>query len=222
MEVKICGITRREDARAATEAGADYLGFVFADSPRRVDPGSVGELTAGLSVARVGVFVDRSPASVRETARTAGLGAVQLHGHEPPEACRRLSSDGLTVWKALRPRSVEELVEGVGRYRDRADAILVEGHSPEAAGGVGAGFPHEWIEALEGSGSRFPLVLAGGLTAETVAEAVRRVRPEVVDVSSGVERRPGVKDPARIHAFVAAARAAGREASGAGAREREG
>lgn len=208
MDVKICGITRREDAQAAASAGARYLGFVMAESPRRVDPSAVGPLSAGLDVTGVGVFVDRTPDAVEEAARGAGLGVLQLHGSEPPEACRRLRSRGFTVWKALRPRSADELVAGARRYRDHADALLVEGHSPGAAGGVGAAFPHEWIDELEGRDSWPPLVLAGGLTPDSVAGAVRRVRPDAVDVSSGVERRPGVKDPGLIHAFVAAARSA--------------
>lgn len=217
MDVKICGITRREDAEAAAAAGAGYLGFVMAESPRRVDASRVEALASDLPVVRVGVFVDRAPTGVLRAAESAALGVVQLHGDEPPEACRRLRSQGLEVWKAVRPRSSDDLRAASEAYRDVADALLVEGYSDEGAGGVGAGFPHEWLGVLERDDEGPRIVLAGGLTPETVADAVRRVGPDVVDVSSGVERRPGIKDPGLVRAFVEAARSAAGDPVGSAA-----
>lgn len=204
-DVKICGLRRRADVFAAVDAGASYLGFVFADSPRRVEPEDVLFLATGVEAEPVGVFVDAPVHDVRSTAGRAGIGTVQLHGAETPEACEIIRESGLGVWKAVRPRSREELHAQADRYRGAVDALLVEGYAEEAAGGAGAGFPHEWL--LDREGRRLPgkLVLAGGLTPSNVADAVRTVGPEVVDVSSGVESAPGEKDPRLVRAFVRAA-----------------
>jgi phosphoribosylanthranilate isomerase len=215
--VKICGVRRIADVHAATEAGAAYIGLVFAESPRRVDVDEAARLAVAATEAGarpVGVFVDRPVEDVRATALRAGLRVAQLHGDEPPEACRRLREAGLEVWKALRPRSRAELAEAAGRYREAADALLVEGFSPEAAGGTGTAVPREWLEGQDGRAVARPLVLAGGLDPENVADAVREARPDAVDVSSGVESAPGVKDHGLVRAFVERARGVG---AGAGA-----
>lgn len=209
--VKICGLTRREDAEAADAAGAAYLGLVFAESPRRVAPLRAAELAEGLAARAVGVFVDAPPADLLRTAEAVPLDVAQLHGSESPERCASLRSAGVRVWKALRPESAEELAREAARYRDAVDGLLVEGYSEEAAGGTGTAFPHEWWgeAGLTDVARDGPdLILAGGLTPENVGAAVRATAPPVVDVSSGVERQPGVKDPARIRAFVRAVRQA--------------
>ncbi len=189
----------------------------------------------------VAVFVDESPAQVRAASAAAGARIVQLHGSEPPEACEELREAGLAVWKALRPRSEAELQSLVDRYAGVVDALHVEGWSDSGSGGTGTAFPWEWLEAvrargaLPSSGRSAPrergvpaplasgyvvpsgpaLILAGGLSPANVAEAVRRLRPDAVDVSSGVEVRPGVKDPALVRAFVAEVRRVGwRESAG--------
>jgi len=226
--VKICGLRRAEDVRAAASAGADYLGFVLAGGPRHVEPEtardlheavgspavprSVGDAHSSPERPRpVAVLVDASAEDALASASAAGAGIVQLHGAETPETCRALREAGLEVWKALRPRSEEELRTLVGRYREVVDGIHVEGWSARAAGGTGTGFPWIWAEALRDDLTPGPaLILAGGLTPENVSEAVRRVRPFAVDVSSGVELRPGVKDPERVRAFVERAREASR------------
>lgn len=215
--VKICGVGRRRDVEAAAGAGADYVGLVFADSPRRVTAERALELSEearrrGLDP--VGVFVDRGAAEVEDRAGEAGLRVVQLHGRETPETCRLLRETGRVVWKAVRPRSREALWAAADRYRDVADALLVEGHSPRRAGGTGSAFPHEWLEGPDGRRLDARLVLAGGLDADNVAAAVRRVRPAVVDVSSGVESAPGEKSPDAIRAFVAAVRAGATDGAG--------
>lgn len=209
--VKICGLRRREDVRAAVEAGADYVGLVFADSPRRVSPGRASELVEGAPTRAVGVFVDAGREVVLDRADAVPLEVVQLHGDEPPELCASLRASGLTVWKALRPRSRVELRREVERYRGSVDGLLVEGHSEEAAGGTGTSFPREWWgeAGLRADPDGPEMILAGGLEPDDVGEAVARTGPDVVDVSSGVEREPGVKDPDRIRAFVRAVRDVG-------------
>ena len=208
--VKICGLTRREDVLAAVDAGAEYLGVVLAESPRRVSPSRAARLLRDVPARAVGVFVDAPSEHVRRIAESVPLDVAQLHGSETAETCGALRDSGVRVWKALRPTSAGELAEGAARYRGSVDGLLVEGHSEEAAGGTGTAFPHRWWEeaGLEaGGGPEGPtLILAGGLTPENVARALDRTSPGVVDVSSGVETEPGVKDPGRIRAFVEAVR----------------
>lgn len=207
--VKICGLCRPADVEATAEAGADFAGLVLAESPRRLDPEDAERLARaarGTGLRPVGVFVDRAPGEVERLADRIGLAAVQLHGSEPPEACASLRAAGRDVWKALRPREPEELERLVDRYAGAADSLLVEGWSPEAAGGTSTAFPHRWLADGAGRPTDVRLVLAGGLDPDNVAGAVRRVRPDVVDVSSGVESGPGRKDPGRIRAFVRAVR----------------
>ncbi|HEX2094731.1 MAG TPA: phosphoribosylanthranilate isomerase [Longimicrobiaceae bacterium] len=207
---KVCGITRRTDAEAAVAAGAAYLGVVLAPGGRRtVSPDAAGGLLAGLGAVRVGVFVDEGADGLRRAAAAAGLDVLQLHGDEPPELLRALRAEGRwTLWKALRPRSADEFRAGVEAYAGVADAILLDGFSTEARGGTGTRFP--W-EEVAGYRDLLPtsllLVVAGGLRADNIARAVSLLRPGVVDVSSGVESSPGVKDPAEIRRFADALRA---------------
>jgi phosphoribosylanthranilate isomerase len=195
--VKICGITRLEDALAAVEAGADALGFVFAPSPRRMTPQAVREITLRLprTVATVGVFVDSPLEDVRRTLAAAGLAMAQLHGAEPPGYVRSL---GASAIKALRVAD-EADVAAADDY-DEGTAILLDSAK---GGGTGHAFP--WSLAA-GLAARRKVILAGGLGPSNVAEAVRVVSPWGVDVSSGVESAPGIKDAARIGEFVDAAR----------------
>lgn len=227
--VKICGVGRRRDVEVAAEAGADYVGLVLAPSPRRVGEDAAGTLARGAAAAGmrpVGVSVDRPPGELRALADRLSLRVVQLHGDEPPDVCRQLRAAGLEVWKAVRPRSRRDLVELADRYGDAADALLVEGYSPGAAGGTGTGFPRDWLWTSDGERVVSRLVLAGGLEPGNVAGAIHDARPDVVDVSSGVEEAPGRKDPERVRAFVAAARGAlddgGGRPGGAGGSARSG
>ena len=222
MGVKICGCRRPEDAVAAVEAGASHFGVVFAERLRRVTPQEAAEIVAagaaaGAAAIPVGVFVDATEDEVRRTAERVGLRVAQLHGDEPPQSCARLRADGLGVWKALRPVGLDELLGSIAEYVEAVDAFLLEGFSPRAAGGTGTAFPHEWLGAVPADslgraggmavrdGGPPSLVLAGGLTVENVAMAIRVGRPALVDVSSGVERVPGEKDPRLIRLFVAEA-----------------
>jgi phosphoribosylanthranilate isomerase len=206
--VKVCGLTRHEDAAAAAGAGARYLGVILAPGGRRtVAPGDGAVIFGNLDVQRVGVFVNAPADALRRAAEAARLDVLQLHGDEPPELAAALRGEGFTVWKALRPRSGDELAAGLVLYGGAVDAILLDGWSAEARGGTGTAFP--WREVAERLAELPPetmLVAAGGLRPENVAEAASILRPQVVDVSSGVERAPGVKDHAAVRAFVAAVR----------------
>jgi phosphoribosylanthranilate isomerase len=206
--VKICGIRTLEDAQHAVAVGADALGFVFwFMSPRRVEPDQAAAITAALppSVLRVGVFVDAPREEIGRISELVGLDVLQLHGEEPVEAFADLPRPAL---KGVRVGPRFKADEAL-RYSDRAAGVVVDTRLPgetQLPGGTGVAFDWSLVTDLAG---RVPfLMLAGGLTPENVASAVRTVRPHAVDVSSGVERMPGRKDPARVTAFVAAARAA--------------
>jgi len=206
--VKICGITCVADATAAVEAGADYIGVVFAERVRRLDPARAASVIEAVEgrVRGVGVFVDADIGEVLDHRATVGFEVAKLHGAEEPEACTRLRAQGLEVWKAIRPRSPEALVEGFDRYAAAVDGILIEGFSGAAAGGTGTSFPHAWLEGVDRDGGP-KVILAGGLNAENVAVAIEAVRPDVVDVSSSVESSPGIKSVPKIEAFIEAVRA---------------
>lgn len=207
VEAKICGLCRPEDARAAAEAGSDYLGVVFAAGPRRRTLEQARSIFDDLPARRVGVFVDAEVPELLEVAATLELDAVQVHGSEDPEYCARVREAGdWAVWKAVRIRGDADLPEALSRYPDSVDALLLEGHSQRGHGGVGARF--RWALAREARASwpaGLRMILAGGLDPENVVEAIESVRPDLVDVSSGVEREVGRKDPNAIRAFLEAA-----------------
>jgi phosphoribosylanthranilate isomerase len=209
VRVKICGVTRVEDARVAWEAGADALGLNFyRRSPRCVGPEQAAALarTRPALGAVVGVFVNESPEIIRARVRECGLTAVQLHGDEPPEAC---AGYGVPVIKALRVRGPED-VERARAYVGAGEvgALLLDGAAP-AYGGGGVGFDWSLVARLAGAG--VPVLVAGGLNPGNVQEAVRATRPYGVDVASGVETSPGIKDAEAVRAFVRAVRTVQRE-----------
>jgi phosphoribosylanthranilate isomerase len=201
--IKICGITSRDDAHLAADAGASAIGLMFYDqSARAVTPAQSSAIVDGLSpfVARVGVFVNPSEELVWRAIHAAGLTVLQFHGEEPPEFCLRF---GLMTMKAFRIKDASSL-EALGRYP--TDAWLLDAYSSAGHGGTGERF--NWDLAVQARGMGRPIVLAGGLTPENVAAAIARVVPFGVDVSSGVESAPGRKDPAKVRAFIAAAKGA--------------
>jgi phosphoribosylanthranilate isomerase len=204
-KVKICGITNLEDALAAVEAGAELLGFNFyRRSPRYVSPSAARAVIERLpeGVLSVGVFVnEEGPEVVCRLAREAGVGAAQLHGSETPEFCAGL--EGLWTIKALR---VGENFEPESAAAFGTDALLLDAHVAGEWGGTGRTF--DWNLARRTRGLVPRLILAGGLTAENVAEAVGAVGPFAVDACSGVEVSPGRKSPALMRRFVEAVRAA--------------
>jgi phosphoribosylanthranilate isomerase len=205
VKVKICGITNWTDARRAVEAGAQFLGFNFyRPSPRYIQVAAARRIIRRLpdGVAAVGVFVNESEANMLAIARRVGLDYLQLHGDEPPEQVARLKRE-IAVIKAIRVRDSfrPKQLDSFGR----ASAILLDGFDARRHGGTGKTF--NWNLARGSNGSR-RIFLAGGLTPENVAEAIRVARPYAVDVCSGVEARPGRKDPARMVALMWAVKAA--------------
>jgi len=202
-KVKICGITNSADAAAAIAAGADALGFIFAEkSPRFVPIATVAEIVRDVPpyVLRVGVFVNPTEEFVTEAIAAGGLNLLQFHGDELPEFCTRF---GLMSMKALRVRDAASL-EQLAQFH--TDAFLLDAYSAKGLGGTGETF--NWDLAIAAKKLGRPVFLAGGLTPENVAAAVQQVRPFGVDVSSGVEVSPGKKDHAKVRAFIAAVRSA--------------
>lgn len=202
VRIKICGITRLEDALAAAELGADALGFnLWPGSPRFVPPEAARAIVSRLPpfVTPVGVFVNQPRAEVMRLAAAAGVALVQLHGDEAPPDCEGL---GLPVIKAFRVAGPEDL-EAIPAYRSAA-AVLLDSRS-DGFGGSGRAF--DWGLARRAAGAR-PLILAGGLSPGNVARAIRAVRPFAVDAASGLESSPGVKDREKMALFVRAAQEA--------------
>jgi len=204
--VKICGITNADDARAAVEAGAGAIGLIFVpNTPRYVSVETAKAVARAVpaGVSKVGVFVDAPVEEINRTAREVSLDVVQLHGELTPEQAARLV---VPFFKVIRVRG-EIDVEALRAYKARAIVLdtFVEGQP----GGTGKTF--DWDLARPVVEAGLPVLLSGGLTADNVAEAVRRVRPFGVDVSSGVETRPGRKDHDRVRAFISNARGAWRD-----------
>jgi phosphoribosylanthranilate isomerase len=235
VNVKICGITNLEDALVAAAAGADLLGFIFAPrSPRYTEPEQAAKIAAALRANGnapdlVGVFVNESLKRVRAVAEAVQLDAVQLHGDESPQIMRELTlsykaapnESGSTASsmgrglvarrfiavRALRPRDEGEAQALVAEYRavvcGSVPAFIVDAFDAQTYGGTGR--RADWGIAA-GIAREFPILLAGGLTAENVADAVRAVKPWGVDVSTGVERAPGLKDHDKVRRFIQTAK----------------
>lgn len=202
VQVKICGITRIQDALVAVEAGADALGFMFYQpSARYITPAAAEKITRELppAIARVGVFVDASPEFILEAASRCGLTMLQLHGSESPEFCRQFS---LPILKAFRIKDNESL-RPLPSYN--CAGWLLDSYVAGQSGGTGEKFNWQFAIAARRLGGG-KIWLAGGLTPGNVAEAIRQVQPFAVDVSSGVESAPGLKDPAKIRQFLRAAK----------------
>ena len=200
---KICGITRLEDARAAVAAGADAIGFVFdARSGRAVAIEQARSIAAALPpfVCAVGLFVDAAPDAIRAVLSRVPISLLQFHGAEVPEQC---GVYGRPYIKAIRMHADVDLAAEEKRFPDAA-GLLLDTFVEDLPGGSGRAFDWSRVPAQRGK----PIVLAGGLDATNVGEAIRRVRPEAVDVSSGVEVTKGVKDPKKIAAFLNAVREA--------------
>ena len=198
MLIKVCGITRKEDAQAAVDHGAGAIGFIFwPRSPRFIDPFRARRIAAGLPpfVTTVGVFVNQTSDYVNQVAALVKLGAAQLHGDETLEQAKTIEVP--VIKSVTRDAAVEDWPSRV--------TLRFDAHDPERRGGTGR--RADWQEASRLARQR-RIVLAGGLTAENVADAVAQVRPFGIDVSSGVESAPGIKDQSRLKAFFEAARCA--------------
>jgi len=217
MKVKICGITNLEDAQAAIDAGADLLGFNFyAKSPRYVSPEVACAIVERIRSSHrvptlVGVFVNSSLEEVQSILQAVDLDLAQLHGDEPPEFLEQLNGRG---FKALRPVSTEDAETNAARYAPHGSmepVLLIDAYRKDRYGGTG--HVGDWSIAAKLAGS-YPILLAGGLTPENVAEAIQQVKPWGVDVASGVESSPGEKDVEKMREFVAKAKAANGPSNG--------
>jgi phosphoribosylanthranilate isomerase len=216
--VKICGITNLEDAQTAVDAGADALGFVFYDkSPRRIDLHRARDIIEQLlsKAEKVGVFVDERDEQVSAVAEQVGLTAIQLHNYALPRST--ISGFTFSPRKLFVALSATQMFDGDGQFalawrteaKKVVDAIFLDSGSPGTPGGTGKTF--DWGKAKPAASfiaEHFKLVIAGGLTASKVGEAIRILKPWGVDVSSGVESLPGKKDPEKVRAFIAAVREA--------------
>ncbi len=219
--IKICGITNQADLLAAIEIGADMVGFIFhPNSPRAVTPDQVANLTAilrGLDAPRiplcVGVFVDPNPSELPRVLSVCRLGAAQIHRASPEKLRQIAFATNGAFYPALQAQTFEEITAGLAHFSDETPSappwlpqVLLDAYHPTLAGGTGSRADLDLARRAAKTISRF--MLAGGLTPENVGGTVRAVRPWAVDVSSGVEARPAVKDHDKLRAFVAAVRAA--------------
>ena len=206
-KIKICGLNTPASLDAAIAARADYAGFVFfPKSPRHVSLADAAELgaRAATHITRVGLFVDAPDATIAEAIAAAGLEILQLHGHEPPHRAAELKAAfGLPVWKALAIASAEDVARA-SHYSQAADLILFDAKTPKGALPGGLGLSFDWSLVAGYKDANWGL--AGGLTPDNVAEAVRLTKAPLVDCSSGVESAPGVKDAAKIAEFCREAR----------------
>lgn len=203
IRVKICGITSLPDALAAIEAGVDALGFMFWEpSKRHIPAEQAAQITTKLPpfVSKVGVFVDADAATIHAAIKQCGLDTIQLHGEESAEFCRQFKP-GVKVVKAFRIKDASSLKQLHGYD---TDAWLLDSFVTGWQGGTGESF--DWSVAREARDAGCPILLAGGLRPDNIAEAIHQVWPYGVDVSSGVESAPGKKDAAMIKHFVAAVR----------------
>ena len=198
IRVKICGITRVADAEKSVELGADALGFIFAKSPRQITPQKARDITRRISpfVKTVGVFVNERPAKIREIMDFCGLDLVQLHGNESVSSCSELAP---RVIKAFRVQGEESLLQ-IAEYKNHVRAILLDAYQKGLNGGTGKTF--DWRLAVKAKKTGIPMVLSGGLDADNITEALERVNPFAIDISSGIEKRPGIKDHGRMRAFM--------------------
>ena len=199
VKVKICGITNLDDARAAIECGADALGFVFAPGPRQVTTKVVRDIVSKLPpfICRVGVFVNSQLALVQETMSLCNLGLVQLHGDEDADYCTALFPKAIKVFTA------DSLPSGQELTRYRVAAYMLDKDKRVGASDIEQNRLWQLARGIRDYG---PVILAGGLTPETVGQAIEVARPYAVDVSSGIEAEPGKKDNDKLRAFIATAK----------------
>ncbi|TVP47335.1 MAG: phosphoribosylanthranilate isomerase [Gemmatimonadales bacterium] len=221
--IKICGLTRPDDARLAADLGADHVGVILVPgTPRVRTPGQAREIGRAAGRPLVVVVAGGTADEVARLAEESGAAAIQLHGSESTETLVRIRELGpWELWKAVRVRSGEEILPEARQWAGFADLLLLDGWHPTQLGGSGVSFPWEALEAIRAAWpTGLGLGVAGGLRPDTVREAAERLRPHLLDVSSGVEVAPGVKDPARLRAFFAAVAPPGQREDGADPRHR--
>ena len=190
VKIKICGITNKEDAEKAVSLGADYIGFIFADSPRKIEPHIAKPIIENLKgkVLSTGVFVNESPEAIRKTIECCSLDAIQLHGDESPQYCSQL--DNTRVIKTFRIKDSSSL-NPISRYKN-VFAYLLDTFSDRKYGGTGRAF--DWELAIRAKSFGKPIILSGGLGLNNIEEAIKSIKPYAVDISSSIELKPGKKD----------------------------
>ena len=212
--VKICGTTNLRDAQLCLAAGANAVGFIFAPSPRQIEAATAAEIVCELrgEIESIGVFVNQTPEQVAEIARSMALSGVQLHGDEPATSLpefRRLLRDRKII-KTLSAQGLQNGEIDLAAYlaeRESLDAILLDSGSPQQRGGTGTSFNWEAVRPFAAEiRRRVPLIIAGGLNPDNVARAIEVFEPWGVDMVSGVESSPGVKDETKLREFIAAVR----------------
>ena len=210
VEVKVCGLTQPADSRAAAELGARYVGVIFAGGPRRLDAARARDVldAAGAAVQRVGVFGGSEPSEIARTIREARLDIAQLHDDPSVDDVRAVrDASGAKIWAVVRVKGALSVSELHALWA-AADALVLDSKLSGMLGGTGS--PFDWIAARAATADHAaPLVVAGGLTAANVARAIEALSPNIVDVSSGVESSPGIKDRSRISDFMDAVNRAG-------------
>lgn len=209
LGVKICGITTPEDALAAQELGADYLGMILSQGfSRSILPDEAVDIGFVAETSLVAVLVDESLDEAQRIAELSGASVIQLHGEENVEYVEELRRRGMwTIWKAVRVRDPEDVTRAVEALGTSVDGLLLDGWHPDRPGGSGVSFSWEGVRVMRDQiPSALKVIVAGGLTPGNVADAVRALRPDVVDVVSGVELNIRRKDPELIGAFVRNAR----------------
>jgi len=202
VRVKICGITNLNDALTTVELGADALGFIlYPESKRFIRAKEIRKITQNLPpfVFKVGVFVNEDPHKILEILSYAHLDFAQLHGDETPEECEYIGKE--RVIKVFRLKSEEE-VEKIEPYMGKIRALLLDTYSESSYGGTGKTFNWEIAKKIKERFPNVPLILSGGLNPQNVRRAIEEVRPYAVDVSSGVERTPGIKDEEKVKLFI--------------------
>ena len=210
VSVKICGITTPEDAIAARELGADYLGLNLSQGfPRSILPDQAVDIGLVAETPLVAVLVNESLDEAQRIAELSGAAVIQLHGDEDRAYAEELRRRGMwAIWKAVRVRDPADVTSAVEALGASVDGLLLDGWHPDRPGGSGVSFSWEGVSALR---DLFPpkmkVIVAGGLTPDNVAAAVRALRPDIVDVSSGVESSSGTKDADKVRAFITAAKA---------------
>jgi phosphoribosylanthranilate isomerase len=207
IQIKICGVTNANDARACVELGADMIGFnFFPESPRYIEPSIVWRIVDALPArtSPVGVFVDAHPAEIRKLAKAAGVRCVQLHGNTTSESCSELARE----FRVIRALSTDTRFEPHQAAAFPECDVLIDAYHPELRGGTGQ--TCDWSAARAAMTYTRFLILSGGLNAENVGQAIAAVTPNAVDVCSGIESAPGVKDHDAIKNLIAAVRTADR------------
>lgn len=212
VRVKICGVKRPSDAVHAAQAGADYVGLILSEGfGRSISTEVAAAITDSISQPTVGVFVDEAPESVVEKCRSAGVQVVQLHGVETLASVETIRESGpWEVWKSFSMRDPGEVMQRIRPFLGAVDGVLFDAWNPNVPGGAGTTF--NWVDFQAGRDAlpgELDFVLAGGLNSSNVEEAISALRPDIVDVSSGVEGSPGVKDARMVEDFIQRAHGAG-------------